>query len=231
MSTSTTVPNHIGIILDGNRRWAKNKGLPTLEGHRAGAENINRIAELAFDRGVNYLTVYVFSTENWKRSKEEIGYLMGLMPILFKKNIKTLIEKGVRVHWLGNHDNLAQREIKLVESAVEKTKHLNKGHLCFCFNYGGQQEIVDACKKLVQNGVSADEITTESLQAELYSPEIPNVDLIIRTSGEQRISNFMLWRAAYSELLFVDKHWPDFSEQDFDTAMENYAQRQRRFGC
>jgi len=230
-ATGSVIPEHIGIILDGNRRWAKENNLPQLEGHRVGANNISKIAEHAFSKGVKYMTVYVFSTENWKRSKEEIKYLMGLMPILFKKNIDNLVKDGVRVHWLGNYDNLSKKEIDLVESAVEKTKHLNKGHLCFCFNYGGRQELVDACKKILENGNSSKELTIEDIQSNLYAPEVPDVDLIIRTSGEQRISNFLLWRAAYSELLFIDKFWPSFTEADFDLALDEYAHRQRRFGC
>jgi undecaprenyl diphosphate synthase len=177
------------------------------------------------------VTAFIFSTENWNRSKDEVGYLMGLLPIVFKKNIQKLINSGIRVHWLGNYDRLSEREITMVEDAVEKTKNLKKGNLCFCFNYGGQQEIVDAVKKLVASGAPAGELTTESLRKHLYAPEVPDVDVIIRTSGEQRISNFMLWRAAYSELVFVPKHWPAFTAEDFDEALAEYAHRQRRFGC
>lgn len=228
---SAKIPKHIGIILDGNRRWAKENKLPKLEGHRAGYENIKGISEHAFNEGVEYITAYIFSTENWNRSKEEVDYLMNLLPIVFKKYLDYFIKNEVRIHWLGCYDKLGKKEIKLVEDAVEKTKDFKKKNLCFCFNYGGRREIIDAFRKMHKDGVDVENISDESLHDYLYAPEVPNVDLIIRTSGEQRISNFMLWRAAYSELIFINKYWPAFKEADLDSVLHEYGQRQRRFGC
>ena len=229
-----SIPRHVGLILDGNRRWAREKGLPTLEGHRVGYENIKGIADHAFSIGVEYVSAYIFSTENWNRSKDEVDYLMALVPIVFKKYLKSFKKNEVRIHWLGSYEKLGKREIELVEKAVEETKDYKKGNLCFCFNYSGRVEISEAVQTVANNqslkDVSASEIE-ELIATNLYAPGVPDVDLIIRTSGEQRISNFMLWRAAYSEMLFVNKYWPEFKNADFDSAIEEYQSRQRRFGC
>ncbi len=230
MTVESSVPRHIGLILDGNRRWAKERNLPSLEGHRVGADNLKIIAEAAFDAGVEVLSAFVFSTENWGRTKEEVDYLMELITLIFKKYIKDFKKRGIRIAWLGTTDKLVDEQLKVIQKAIEETKNLTKGTLALCFNYGGRLEITEAVKKIIGKGVPANEVTPELVAENLYAPEIPDVDLIIRTSGEQRISNFMLWRAAYSEFLFVDKHWPEFSEADLDAALADYAGRQRRMG-
>jgi undecaprenyl diphosphate synthase len=230
---NNNIPNHVGLILDGNRRWAEKKGLPKLEGHRVGAENMKVIADHMFDLGVKYLSAYIFSTENWNRSKEEVNYLMKkIMPIVFRKYLGHFNEKGVKILWLGSKDRLDEEEIELVENAVEVTKNNKEGTLCFCFNYGGKQEIVESVKSIVESGIkNSDEVTEALITKNIYSPEVPDIDLIIRTSGEQRISDFMLWRAGYSELIFVDKFWPDFKNEDLDEAFSVFEKRKRRFGC
>ena len=228
-STGSAVPQHIGLILDGNRRWAKSKGLPTLDGHRAGYENLKTIADAAHDRGVKYVSAYIFSTENWNRSKEEVSYLMDLVSLVFKRYIKELVKKKVRLHWLGTTENLSPKMIKLIEKALEQTKDFDDAHLCLCFNYGGWQELADAFNSLKADE-SVDIATPEVINRHLYEPSVPDVDLIIRTSGEMRLSNFMLWRAAYSEFYYADVHWPAFTPEELDKALDDYANRQRRFG-
>jgi undecaprenyl diphosphate synthase len=222
------IPTHVGIILDGNRRWAKKNGLPVSEGHREGFETFNDIATHALDRGIKYLTIYAFSTENWSRTKEEVSFLMGFAAQVLKTRIKELHKKGVRFVWLGSRDNLDESFLQLLTDAEELTKNNDKATLALCFNYGGQQEIVDAVKALQENG---EEVSKESIEQHLYGgAQIPAIDFLIRTSGEHRISNFMLWRTAYSELYFTDILWPDFHEKEFDEALAEYATRQRRFG-
>ena len=216
--------------MDGNRRWAASQGLPKLEGHRKGYENLKTIATAAYDAGVEYLSAYIFSTENWKRSEEEVGYLMKLVVDVFSKDIDTLIEKDVRVVFLGSRGKISKTVRKAIEGAEERSKDKTGGTLALCFNYGGHLEIVDAVKQIVAEGVSEDEIDEETIEKHLYYPDVPPVDLMIRTSGEQRISNFMLWRMSYAELYFTDKHWPAFSVDDLNAAFEEYASRQRRFG-
>ncbi len=226
----TSMPRHLGLILDGNRRWAKEQGLPQLEGHRKGWENLKIIADAALDRGVEYLSAFVFSTENWKRSQEEVSYLMRLLTWVCKTEIKEINKKNVRVVVLGSREGLSKSVLKAIDIAESTTADNTGGTLALCINYGGQLEIADAVKKIIEKGVKKDDVTPDTVEQYLYSPDIPPMDLIIRTSGEQRLSNFMLWRAAYSELCFVDKYWPDFSVQDLDNCLAEYASRQRRFG-
>jgi undecaprenyl diphosphate synthase len=216
--------------LDGNRRWAKARGLPTLEGHRQGYDNLKDIAKAAINRGVEFVSAYVFSMENWNRTPAEVKYLMGLAYRMLTKDVEELNKENIRVLWLGTTERLSERLKKAIQHAEEATKHNTKGTLAICFNYGGQQEIVDAAMKLVQEGIDAAKLTAEKFAQALYKPVVPALDLLIRTSGEQRLSGYMLWRAAYAELYFVDKHWPDFSEADLGEALADYAHRQRRFG-
>ena len=227
---SPSVPMHLGVILDGNRRWARVQGLPTLEGHRKGYENLKTIALAARDRGVSYLSAYVFSTENWNRSQEEVAYLMNLLKWVLGHEVAILHKENIRVRFLGSRHGLSQTIQAAIDAAEDKTKDNVSGTLAFCLNYGGKQEIADACRRLVELGTAPEAITTKAIEQQLYAPDIPPVDLIIRTSGEQRLSNFMLWRAAYSELYFVDKHWPAFTADDLDLALAEYARRTRRFG-
>jgi undecaprenyl diphosphate synthase len=224
------VPRHIGIIMDGNRRWAEARGLPTEDGHTKGQENLRAISQAAFEQGVKYVSVYAFSTENWRRAEEEVGHLMFLLVRGVDKYMQEFNDAGVRIVFVGQREGLDSKVSKAIEKAEENTKNNTKGTLVICFNYGGQQEIVDATKKMIAEGIAPEAITEAVVGAYLYAPEIPPIDLVIRTSGEQRLSNFMLWRAAYSELYFVDKHWPDFTAQDLNAALRAYAERGRRFG-
>jgi undecaprenyl diphosphate synthase len=219
---------HVGFILDGNRRWAQEKGLSAQEGHKKGFDNFRTIADACLERGVSYLSVFAFSTENWNRSKDEVSFLMNFIQLVIKKYISELQKKNIRFVWLGSKDGLDKKIVKLLEKAEIESSNNIAGTICLCFNYGGQQEIVDAAICLQRE---SKEINVDNLSAAMYGgPEIPPVDLIIRTSGEQRISNFMLWRAAYSELYFSDKYWPDFSTIDLDNALIDYENRKRRFG-
>lgn len=230
MSDTAVLPNHIGLILDGNRRWAKQKGLPTLEGHERGAEVLREIALYAFEKGIKYGTAFIFSTENWQRTKEEVSYLMKLMIKVMERYLKSFGEKGIKIVVLGRRADLSKDVLKAIDRAEEQTRNNTKGTLGLCFNYGGQEEIVDAFKQLVVSGISPKEITKEVVASVLYKPEIPPIDLLVRTGGEFRTSGFMMYRADYAELYFSEKLWPDFTTQDLDQALVSYAARQRRFG-
>jgi undecaprenyl diphosphate synthase len=230
MSETTVLPRHVGIILDGNRRWAKQQGITTLEGHRQGAEVFKEIALAAFERGVRFLSAFVFSTENWSRTEEEVGYLMSLVMKATEKYLDTFHEAGIKVIVIGRRDNLDDKVLKSIERTEARTKGNTRGTLVLCFSYGGQDELVDAVRHIIKAGIPAEAVTPETLETALYAPEVPPVDLIIRTSGEHRLSGFMLYRAAYAELYFIDKYWPDFTTQDLDEALAEYAQRERRYG-
>jgi len=227
---SAEVPTHIGYIVDGNRRWARKHGLPTYEGHLAGYNAIQDIARATIDAGVKYVSAYVFSTENWKRSEDEVSKLMGLVLRLLKSDLHIFQENDVRLRILGSRENISDKILKAIDEAEEATKDNKRGTLALCFNYGGQLEIADAVKKIVQSGAAADDITPELIEQNLYAVDIPPCDLIVRTSGEKRLSNFMLWRSAYSELMFLDKNWPDMTKQDVTDILEEYKNRERRIG-
>lgn len=231
MSETAVLPVHVGLILDGNRRWAKEKGLATLEGHRQGAEVFKEISLGAFDRGIKYLSAFVFSTENWSRTEEEVGYLMNLVAKAVEKYLDEFHDRGIRIVILGRREGIRQKVLDAINRTEEKTKNNEKGTLALCFNYGGQEEIIDAVKGLIGAGIPADEVTNDKLRQNLYAPEVPDLDLVIRTSGEMRTSGYMMWRAAYAELAFVDKYWPDFTLSDLDNALNEYQERQRRFGA
>jgi len=224
------VPQHVGLILDGNRRWARAAGLPQLEGHRKGYNNLHRIGLHAMKRGVKYISAYVFSTENWNRSQEEVDYLMELLVWVATKEIDKYVRDGFRVRFAGSRQRLSQKVLRAVESAEAKTAHNDKVTMVVCLNYGGHTEVAEGVARMMRDGVQAEAVTPEKVAEYLYLPDVPPVDLIVRTSGEQRLSNFMLWRAAYAELYFTPVHWPAFGEGDLDAALEEYAQRQRRFG-
>lgn len=226
----TGAPKHVGYIVDGNRRWAKKHGIPTYEGHLAGYNAIQEVAKATFDAGAEYVSAYIFSTENWKRSEEEVGKLMGLVLKLLTSDLKQFEENNIQLKVLGSREGVSERILAAIDDAEGRTANNTRGVLAICFNYGGQLEISDAVKKIVQSGVRADKVTPELISQNIYAPEIPPVDLIVRTSGEQRISNFMLWRAAYSELLFLDKMWPDMTKDDVASILEEYSQRDRRIG-
>ena len=227
---SDALPKHIGYIVDGNRRWARGYGLPTYEGHLAGYNAIKDILLETLDHGVKYASAYIFSTENWKRSKEEVGYLMNLLLKILESDLPIFMEHNVRLRVIGTREGLSDAIIKAIDKAETATAELDGGELLLCFNYGGQLEIADAVKKIVQSGVGAEDITPELIAKNLYAPEVPPCDLIVRTSGEKRLSNFMLWRAAYSELIFLDKNWPDMTKDDLSAILKEYSLRQRRFG-
>lgn len=222
--------NHLAVIMDGNRRWAKERGKPSFEGHRAGYDRMKEVADWSLDRGIKALTVFAFSTENWDRTQEEIGYLMDLLELAVSKELDHYASRGVRVRVLGRRDRLRPSVLRAIENAERTTADNTTATFSICLNYGGKPEIVDACKRLVQDGVPADQIDEAALQARMYWPDMPPPDLIIRTSGEQRLSGFLLWHAAYSELYWCEKHWPDFDETELDKALEEYATRQRRYG-
>jgi len=225
-----SIPTHIGYIVDGNRRWAKKHGIPVYEGHLAGYNAIQDVAKATFEAGVQYMSAYIFSTENWKRSEDEVGKLMGLVLRLVSSDLHLFDENNIKLVVLGSRENVSDKIIKAIEKAEAQTASNTGGTLGLCFNYGGQLEIADAVKKIVQSDVKAEDITSELIAANLYKPEVPPVDLVVRTSGEQRLSNFMLWRTAYSEFLFLDKLWPDMTKEDVAAIIEEYSRRDRRIG-
>ncbi|HET6747534.1 MAG TPA: polyprenyl diphosphate synthase [Candidatus Saccharimonadales bacterium] len=224
------VPRHIGYVVDGNRRWAKKHGLPGYEGHMAGYNTIQDVVLETFNRGVEYVSAYIFSTENWKRSEQEVSKLMTLVLKLLTSDLRILEENNIRLKILGSRENVSDKIIKAIDDAEERTKSNTKGTLAICFNYGGHLEIADAVKKIVQSKTKPEAITPDMIAANLYVPEVPPVDVVVRTSGEQRLSNFMLWRAAYSEFIFLDKLWPDMTKEDVTAILKEYSRRNRRFG-
>lgn len=227
---STLVPNHVGYIVDGNRRWAKKHGIPSYEGHLAGYNTLKEVALATLEAGVKYASVYVFSTENWKRSEDEVSKLMGLVLKLVSSDLPEFQKHDVKLRVVGSREGVDSKIIEAIEKAESETAANKSGVLALCFNYGGQLEIVDAVKKLIQSGVGADDITVDKIAENLYAPELPPIDMIVRTSGEKRLSNFMLWRSAYSELLFLDKMWPDMTKKDVSSIIKEYNRRHRRFG-
>ena len=227
------MPNHVAIIMDGNGRWAQKRGLKRTKGHQKGAEVLKKISEYVYDKKIKVLSVFAFSTENWKRDKEEVDYLMDLFLKAFKDNFDAVKKKGVRVVFSGLKDKLSDKVVKAMEKMSEETKNNNNGVFNICLNYGGQDEIVNASKKIsedVLNGnLSINDINKDSFGKYLFN-DLPPIDLLIRTSGEYRISNFMLWQMAYAELYFTDVLWPDFDEKQMDKAIEVFNNRDRRFG-
>jgi len=224
------IPKHVGYIVDGNRRWAKKHGLPTYEGHLAGYNALKDVGIATLEAGAEYMSAYVFSTENWKRSVDEVKKLMGLTLKILRSDIPIFNQYNVRLRIIGSREGVDPKIVKEMERAEEATKDNTGGVFALCFNYGGQQEIVDAVKKIVQSGVKEDEITDELIAQNLYLPDVPPIDIIVRTSGEKRLSNFMLWRAAYSELMFMDKMWPEMTKDDVTAIIKEYSRRHRRFG-
>lgn len=230
MSDTATLPVHVGIVLDGNRRWAKQNGLPAVQGHRQGMDVLKDVSFHAFERGVQYLSAFVFSTENWQRAEEEVSYLMDLTIKAVEKYLDEYHQRGIRIVILGRRKGIRQKVLEAIDRAEEKTKANTQGTLALCFNYGGKEEIIDAARRIVAEGFTPKEVTADVFAASLYCPEIPDVDLLIRTSGEARTSGFMLYRAAYAEMHFIKKHWPEFDTEDFDAALNAYMTRERRFG-
>lgn len=224
---------HIALILDGNRRWAKNKKLPTFSGHKAGSETLEKVAIEAEKLGLKYMSIYVFSTENWKRSKEEVSYLMDLFKSHFKHLSKSK-NHNIKIKFFSSKETLDDEYIKMIEQVEEATKNNTGMQLNICFNYGGRLEIVEATKKMikeVQSGkLNVEDINEELFSNYLYSANVPDPDIVIRTSGEMRLSNFLTWQSTYSEWFFIKKYWPDFTIEDLKEIMEEFNKRNRRFG-
>lgn len=227
-------PRHVAIIMDGNGRWAQQRGLPRVAGHKAGAEAVRRTMQAAVDNGVEVLTLYAFSSENWRRSTEEITDLTGLMRFYLERELETLMKEGVRLTLIGDYSAFGPELTGRLERAVERTQANNRLTLVVALNYGSQQEIAAAAKALASKAaagrLSPDAIDEQAVADELQTRGLPPLDLLIRTSGEVRLSNFLLWQAAYAELLFVDTLWPDFDERAFSAALDQFALRQRRYG-
>lgn len=223
------IPNHVAIIVDGNGRWAKEKGLPRSKGHAAGFENIKKISNYVFSTGTKILSLYVFSTENFKRSKEEVDYLMNLFVKKFKNEADIFNKNNIKVVFSGKDAPLPKEVIEARNKITELTKDNNGGIINFCLNYGGRAEIVDATKKIIEKNIKQEEITEETFKQYLYQ-NLPDVDLLIRTSGELRISNFLLWQSSYAEFYFPKTYFPDFDEKEYDQALIEYTRRDRRFG-
>ena len=217
----------VAIIMDGNGRWAERRGLPVAEGHRAGTRALRRTVEAAIDLGVETLVVYAFSTENWSRPDEEVESLMEIFGETIERELPDLARQGVRARFLGRRDRAPDELREQMEELEAGTAHNDRLNLWIAFDYGGRAELVAAAQRLVETGTEPDE---DSLRANLYAPELPDPDLLIRTSGELRISNFLLWQLAYAELVFVETLWPDFGAADLEQALAAYAQRRRRFG-
>lgn len=217
---------HLGIIADGNRRWAKAQGLPTIEGHKKGLEVIEKLVGAAQGAGISYITFYVFSTENWGRSAAEVSYIMKLAEGRILKYAEKLARNNARMLILGAKDKISPKLASAMEKAEQITAECTGITVCFCFNYGGEREIADAANAAARKG----EITVESIRENLYHPEVPDVDMVVRTSGEERISGFMLWRAAYAEFLFLQKYFPEMTGEDIKEILKTYENRNRRFG-
>ena len=227
-------PDHVAIIMDGNGRWAKNKGLPRLAGHKAGVERLKEIVEATINCNVSFLTLYAFSSENWKRDPEEVQGLISLLRYFLKNEIKNLIKSGVKLRVLGDLSSFEDDLKKQINTAVIKTKENSKINLIIAINYGSRQEITNCIKVLlgqvIKNNIGLNDIDEKIVSNSLYTSGLPDPDLIIRTGGDSRLSNFLLWQAAYAELMFIDKPWPEFSKQDFLIAMQDFNNRERRFG-
>ena len=224
------VAQSVAIIMDGNRRWAKRRGLPAAAGHRAGARLVRRIVEAAIDLGIHDLSVFAFSTENWSRPQDEVDALMEIFAETIERELPDLAEQGVRVRFIGRRDR-APEALRARMHAMEDRTELNaRLNLWVAFDYGGRAELVQATRRIVESGVDPAEIDENVFAANLYAPELPDPDLFIRTSGELRVSNFLLWQLAYAELVFTEKLWPDFGPDDLRAAVAEYARRRRRFG-
>ncbi|TDI59417.1 MAG: isoprenyl transferase [Alphaproteobacteria bacterium] len=231
----TKLPRHIAIIMDGNGRWAKQRHLPRAAGHREGAEAVRRTVTACREMGIQYLTIYAFSSENWKRPADEVDDLMGLLRIYLRREIKELDEKNVRLRIIGDRRGLAEDICQLIDEGENATKDNTAMVLSVALNYGSQAEIVEAVRRIAKavkcGDMDPDDIDEKMISNHMYTKDIPDPDLLIRTSGEQRLSNFLLWQSAYAELIFIDEYWPDFDKKALATAIDTYASRERRFGA
>ena len=220
------LPIHVGIIMDGNRRWAKERNKKTIEGHLAGANRIIDLSKYVFNKGIKYLSIYAFSTENFNRSEEEVSYLMNLIIKFFTERVKELDEENIKIVFSGRKEPLSDKVYKVLEKVTKRTENNTKGILNICLNYGSRSEIVDTINKLIKDGK---DINEDNITHNLYQ-DLPDLDFIIRTSGEMRLSNFMLWQACYAEFYFPKVYFPDFSNEEFDKAIDEFKRRNRRFG-
>ncbi|HEY8861749.1 MAG TPA: polyprenyl diphosphate synthase [Candidatus Limnocylindria bacterium] len=227
---AAAIPRHIAIVMDGNRRWARGRHLPVIAGHRRGVETIRRTVRAARDRGVEFVTLYSFSTENWKRDPDEVGGLMKLLEETIRRETPTLVQDGVRLRIIGRLHELSDGVRRAIDDAARATDAGKNGTMTIAFNYGGRAEIVDAVKRLVRDAVPVDGIDEAAIASRLYAPEHPDPDLLIRTGGELRVSNFLLWQVAYAEMWATDVLWPDFAVEHLDQALASYARRERRYG-
>ena len=223
-------PRSVAIIMDGNSRWAASRGLPVEAGHREGTRALRRTVEAAIDLNIRSLTVYAFSTENWLRPPEEVDSLMEIFGDTIRRELPDLAKQGVRTRFIGRRDRVSADLLEQMEELEAETVSRDRLQLWIAFDYGGRSELADAARRIVETGLSPDEIDEDALAAHLYAPEMPEPDLLIRTSGELRISNFLLWQLAYAELVFTDRRWPEFGADDLRAAVREYAGRRRRFG-
>jgi len=224
------IPEHVAIIMDGNRRWAKERNLKTIEGHYTGYKKMKDMPEWFFEKGVKIVSVFAFSTENWNRSKIEVNYLMKLMKKALQDNLEYFFNKGYKLLISGRINDLPGDLPEICNNAIDKTKFNSNGILNICINYGGRAEIIDAIKKIIKNKIDISQIHEGMIKKYLYNNDLKDPDIIVRTSGEYRLSGFQLWQSAYSELLFLRKFWPDFEKFDVDYILEEYSKRKRRFG-
>src|SRR5512138_2924618 len=224
------IPRHVAIIMDGNGRWALSRGLPRVAGHKAGTENLRRIIRATVEFGIKYLTIYAFSTENWGRPAEEVQGLMGILQDVIDRELNELHKEGVQLRHIGRLERLDPRIQAKVLKAIDLTKDNDRLILNIAWNYGGRDEIVCAIQKIMRAGVPAEEVTDELVSQYMFTAGVPDPDLVIRTSGELRISNFLIWQAAYSEWYITPTYWPDFDKDEYRRAIESYAQRDRRYG-
>ena len=224
------LPRHVAIIMDGNRRWARQRGVSEAEGHSAGVDAIRPIVERAGDAGVEALSIFAFSRENWQRDDDEVATLFALMEAAIRREVPDLIRDGVRIRVLGRLEELPATTRESIQQAIADTAHGTKLALNIAFNYSGRSEIVDAVRRALADGLSPDAVDEDDIGERLYTSQLPPLDLLIRTGGEQRISNFLIWQAAYAELFFSDRLWPDFDPAEFDAALAEFARRSRRFG-
>ncbi|MBN1230839.1 MAG: isoprenyl transferase [Anaerolineales bacterium] len=224
------IPQHIAIIMDGNGRWARSRGLPRIAGHRAGTENIRQIIKACVEFGVKYLTVYAFSTENWGRPQEEVSGLMRIFEEVFVSELDELHEEGVRLIHVGHMENVSPSLIEKVDKAIELTRQNDQLVLGIAFNYGSRDEIVHAVQDIIRDGISPEKINENVISSHLFTADMPDPDLVIRTSGEYRTSNFLLWQTAYSEWIFSPEYWPDFGRDKLLVAIHEFSQRDRRYG-
>jgi undecaprenyl diphosphate synthase len=229
-TTPTNPPKHVAIIMDGNGRWALSRGLPRLAGHRAGTENLRRIITASVEFGVKYLTIYAFSTENWGRPREEVEGLMHILEDVIDKELAELHKEGVQLRHIGRLERLAPALQEKVQAAIELTRNNSRLVLNVAFNYGGRDEIVNAIQRIVKDGIKPEDITADLIGKYLFTAGIPDPDLIIRTSGELRVSNFLIWQGAYSEWYVTPVYWPDFDKEEYRKALDTYNRRDRRYG-